>query len=51
MTEVCVVAGATTTCEYTQSIPLAVVDWPLVAGLAVVISIMVAQFVRYVFFR
>jgi len=47
----CVTDGSTTDCSYTQVIPFATADWPLVMGLSVVIALGVAYFVRYVFFR
>lgn len=47
----CTTGVASSTCDYTQLIPLATVDWPVVLGLSVVIAIEAAKFVRYVFYR
>jgi hypothetical protein len=52
MTSECVQEDAsTTTCTYTQDNPLWQDSATLVLGLAIIISIMVTQLMRYVFYR
>jgi len=51
MTSECSVAGATTTCSYTQVGPYEVYDPGVALGLAFLVVFVAATFVRNVFYR